>query len=658
MMFLVLISLVSVQSAWGDDVYEPNNDWTSARAVSTNATLPGLILSDADWFKLELPLGRFEVNALFSNDGTKDLGLWIIDSNGVVQKQSFNGVVDDGVGESTVGRYLYFNVPATGTYYLKVDNQNAGPYNGMPYSLSLYHPVKWMARFDQYGPIQKSSITVVDVDGDGYDEIFVGTNKLLDSNGNEVAKGALLCLKHDGTLKWAAEFPGIADARKPGIVYATSSINSTPVIGDIDGDNKPDIVIGVGSEDSTVYGEKGGVYALDARTGFVKWFHQSIDYIGGNICGADGCPDGLPDGVFSSAVIRDLDNDGNNEVVYGGLDQRVWVLDGKTGLPKAGWPKHMLDTVWSSPAVTDLDGDGRLDILIGADITENPDAGTVTGGIFHVLDDTGNEDIPGFNTLIPGTNPAYNLYGKWEEQVIWSSPEVGDIDGDGVPEIVYGTGNYLADPKGHFIRVWNKNGTPKFNTGTTGYLPTLGKTFATPLFADLDGDGKKEIIATTLDGYLHVWNHQGTQLFAQKTIPFGAGAVTQPIFSSPVAVDIDGDNKLEIVYAQGAQLIVVGYVSGQLVQRTDPTKWSLVMGSYSGSPAVKDIDRDSELDFIVGGYDAVTPRAIVYRFRNDVARLTTGASSARYDRRQFREPIMPAAHRRGLSPGILMMLLD
>jgi hypothetical protein len=56
MMFLVLISLVSVQSAWGDDVYEPNNDWTSARAVSTNATLPGLILSDADWFKLSFRL--------------------------------------------------------------------------------------------------------------------------------------------------------------------------------------------------------------------------------------------------------------------------------------------------------------------------------------------------------------------------------------------------------------------------------------------------------------------------------------------------------------------------------------------------------------------------------------------------------------------------
>jgi hypothetical protein len=645
---------VGFQPAHGDDQYEPNDERSQAVLVNANSVLTNLILSDVDNFKFELPYGRFEVNALFANDGVEDLALSIWNESGIAQKFSWQGIVDLGVGETAAGRYLYFDVPIPGTYYLTVDNPHT---SGMAYSLSLYHPAKWMYRNDAYGPIQKSSITVADVDRDGYDEIFVGTNKLLDSNGNEVAKGGLLCLKHDGTLKWAAEFPGIADARKPGIAYATSSINSTPVIGDIDGDKKPDIVVGVGSEDSTIYGEKGGVYALDARTGAIKWFHQSIDYIGGNICGANGCPDGLPDGVFSSAVIRDLDNDGNVEVVYGGLDQRVWVLDGKTGQPKTGWPRHMLDTVWSSPAVADMDGDGRLDILIGADITTNPDARTVTGGIFHILDDLGNEDIPGFNALIPGTNPAYKLYGKWEEQVLWSSPEVGDIDGDGILEIAYGTGNYLADPKGHFIRVWNKNGTPKFNAGTTGYLPTQGKTFATPLFADLDGDGKQEIIATTLKGYLHVWNHLGTSLFAQKTIPFGAGAVEQPIFSSPVAVDIDGDGKLEIIYAQGAQLIVVGYESGQLIQRTDPTKWSLVMGSYSGSPAVKDIDQDGELDFISGGYDAVTPRAIVYRFRNDVARLTTGASSASYARRQFREPIMPIL-RRGLSPAIFMLLLE
>ena len=42
-----------------------------------------------------------------------------------------------------------------------------------------------------------------------------------------------------------------------------------------------------------------------------------------------------------------------------------------------------------NPVVTDLDKNGTFDILMSADITQNNDAGTNTGGIFHVLDSNG-----------------------------------------------------------------------------------------------------------------------------------------------------------------------------------------------------------------------------------------------------------------------------
>ncbi|RLB66552.1 MAG: hypothetical protein DRH08_05930 [Deltaproteobacteria bacterium] len=212
----------------------------------------------------------------------------------------------------------------------------------------------------------------------------------------------------------------------------------------------------------------------------------------------------------------------------------------------------------------------------------------------------------GFDQLV-ASNPAYEtLKGKWEEQTLWSSPVTGDLDGDGHLEIAYGTGNFFHDDRGSYIKVWNHDGTLKFE------LDTNGRTFATPLITDLDGDGDKELIATTLNGYLYGWDHNGNQLFATATLSFGA-FTAQPIFSSPLAVDLTGDGKKEIIYAQGAQLAVVNYQGQQL---SDNTARHLVVESYKGSPAIKDIDNDGALDIISGGHASDSDAAVVYRWAN------------------------------------------
>ena len=64
--------------------------------------------------------------------------------------------------------------------------------------------------------------------------------------------------------------------------------------------------------------------------------------------------------------------------------------------------------------------------------------------------------------------------------------------------------------------------------------------WSSPALADLDGDGKKEIIFGANDGQLHALNSNGREIAG---FPVQAGDY---IRSSPAVADIDGDGDLEI----------------------------------------------------------------------------------------------------------------
>jgi hypothetical protein len=139
---------------------------------------------------------------------------------------------------------------------------------------------------------------------------------------------------------------------------------STPAVGDIDDDGDMEIVIGMGGWTTSPV-TRGGVLALE-RDGNPKWYRQTHDVDYPNPSGG---PDGIPDGVYASPSIADVDDDGKNEVIFGGGDHHLWVVDGATGQPEAGFPLDMLDTIFSSTAIADLDGDNVLDYTFGADLS-------------------------------------------------------------------------------------------------------------------------------------------------------------------------------------------------------------------------------------------------------------------------------------------------
>jgi len=523
-----------------------------------------------------------------------DLNMELYDSSGRVVAANYQPSQEQ----------INYRVEFDGKYYLKIYPAVDGRYSEYTLDISSKTDQKWKTALSQFGPVRDVGITLYDIDNDGKKEIFISTSKRLDSSLHETAPAALICLESDGTIKWAKTFPAM-DTPDPqtGIKYNTTSVSTAPTFANLDDDQEMEILIGVGGDTageagSDVVGQpgdKGGIYALD-NDGSELWHHYNEDTIGGT----SNTGDGRPDGVYSNIRVFDVDRDGKREVIYGGWDQNLWILDAKSGAVKLKAP--LLDTIWATPYIADIDNNGIYEILVSADITENPDAGTKTGGIFHVLHSDGSQNQPGFDSLV-ATNPNYSqLKGKYEVQALWSSPIAKDIDNDGYLDIVYGTGNFFHDDRGSFVRVWNHDGSLKY------YLATEGRTFATPLVADLDGDGKMEIVENTLEGYTYIWNSDGTLRTVAQITPY-KGKSSDPIFSSPIAVDIDGDGIMEIAFAKGAQVILMD-INGNPINDTNQREH--IIDGYKGSVAIDDIDGDGTLDLISAGYSEDKSYSYVY----------------------------------------------
>lgn len=587
----------------GDDIYDTlsgNDTLSNATDLGeSSVSLSGLVAKDDDAYKIKVYPGVFSINV------TSGLFVEVYNSANVRIADSLNA------GSTSFD----IEITETDDLYILVSGGN-----GSSYSMNLSSQTVWAKALD-FGPIRDASISLFDIDQDGKDEIFVATSKALDSQMNEIRPAGVICLEDDGTVKWTATLPAITSPdSQTGKTYNTTSVSTSFAFADLDNDNSIDIVFGAGGDTfgeagADVVGQpgdKGGVYALNAD-GTIKWFHESLDTIGGT----SNTGDGRPDGVYSSPIIFDIDNDGVKEVIYGGWDQSVWMLDGRTGVSERN--VHVADTIWSTPRIADINEDGAFEILINADITENSDARTQTGGIFHVISADGTQNTSGFNASV-GNSSYTALKGKWEEQALWSSPVTGDLDGDGHLEIAYGTGNFFHDNRGEFIRIWNHDGTNLFQ------LSTVGRTFATPVIADLDGNGTQEVIATTLDGYVFAWDAQGHQLFGTQTLSFGA-STPSPIFSSPIVVDINNDGKMEILYAQGAQVVIVDS-NGAIL--SDHGHRELVFEQYKGSIAAKDIDNDGIIDILAGGTTALKDQAVVYRYQWSDTQTTDTFLNGRY----------------------------
>ena len=311
--------------------------------------------------------------------------------------------------------------------------------------------------------------------------------------------------------------------------------SGSPAVGDVTGDGVPEIVISYGSTFEP--GIAGGVRAY-RRDGTLLWDRPSSDFDG----------NGVGEPVITAPAIGDVDGDGTIEVAWGSVDGHVYLVNGLDGTDKPGYPIFVRDSIRSSPALHDVDGDGKLEIVIGVDAhAEGPPFNTPDGGCLHVLRPNATE-VAGFPVCI--------------DQTIVSSPAVGDIDGDGAPEIVFGTGSFYPN-RAHKVYAYRCDGTP-----VAGWPVSVdGEVATSPALADVDGDGVVDVVVTDNNAapsttfHVYAFKGNGTQIF--KSVPKSLFGNT-PNAGDPVVADVAGDGKVEVLLPINTEIAVFSATGAQL----------------------------------------------------------------------------------------------
>jgi len=256
----------------------------------------------------------------------------------------------------------------------------------------------------------------------------------------------------------------------------------------------------------------------------------------------------------------DLDGDGVDEILTGpgpgavfGPHVRAFELDG-TPLPAVSFLAYGTNKFGVNVAAGDLDGDGFDEIITGAG------PGAVFGP--HVR----GWDYDGASPVNPMPGVSFFAYGtpRWGVNVA-----CGDIDGDGFDEIVTGAGPGAVF--GPHVRAFNHDGTPPatpdpavsfFAYGT----PRWGVNVAC---GDIDGDGVDEIITGAGPGeifgaHVRAFNYDGDSV-APIVAPMPNVSFFAYGYDYGVQVgstDLDGDGADEIIVAPGPDpdaVCIVGF---------------------------------------------------------------------------------------------------